>query len=416
MWDLPPGTEILQSDPPLSDEREAFLGKIEPGKSVSSRLVVRLFRSPGSVRFGFKLSDDRGSVTGAETRRIDGSGLVFKPLFDVSAIPKDGEIAYLLQNQTNMILDAVNVRAVSGGSFEEGRSITVGSMQPYSERVFIFKPDAASAILYEASAQNTVLVQTQDPIALLESDPTQVRLTLQPSSGSEARLIVQASRTADINVFHPGIADEGHLKTFVVPEGRTELRIPVSASVDPGSWYAIPSAQWPDGVRGGYLSRGSITTPFMISTSARYYASNGDQIGIGPLPPVVGEATKYWVQLKLAPTSADISNLRVVARLGRNVRVTGRDALPDGGTFVETDEGFVWSTEYLAANALGATASFEIELLPDAGQKGSVPVLIESVIAEAQDVRSDIKLESRATGVNANLPDDELGKNRGTVK
>jgi hypothetical protein len=99
--------------------------------------------------------------------------------------------------------------------------------------------------------------------------------------------------------------------------------------------------------------------------SVRYYAATGDQLGIGPLPPRVGETTRYWVRL-----SSEAFRAHLV--LGKNVRFTGRKA---------------------------ANNIFEIELTPDASQKGSVPVLIES-----------------AAGIDTNIPNDQIGKGNGKVR
>lgn len=405
-WLLPSGTEILQSDPPLSSNNEAFLGSIKPGESATSRIIVRLFQSPGAVTFEFRVHDARGVVSGRESRRIEGSGLRFEPIIPLTYLKTGSEIPYVLRNDTNLELHGV---AVGEQSFE--------ALAPFEERVIVLTPDASAPVRVEASVNGVSVVQRDEAFAFLNADPAEARIVMSPAGGSVAHLTVETTRPVSVAVYHPGLAEQGHVKTYDVPVGRTNLSVPVGAVPEgAGEWFALPFVRRTDGTAIGKLVRAPLTTAFDLSVAARYYAANGDQIGIGPLPPMVGESTKYWVQLKLAPTTADISNVRMAVRLGPNVAVTGRSALPDGGSFVQTGDELVWTSDYVPANSQGASASFEVELIPDANQRGTVPGLISSASASAIDQHNQVTLESSASGVDANLPDDEKGKNKGTVK
>jgi hypothetical protein len=211
----------------------------------------------------------------------------------------------------------------------------------------------------------------------------------------------------------------GHVRIYDVPVGHTDITVPVAPISNNDAfteWFAIPFVRLSDGNALGNTVHAPLTTAFELGLAARYYASTGDQLGVGPLPPQVGQPTRYWIQLSLKPTSSDLSDVRVLLSLGKNVRVTGRDALPDGGSFSEADGSLAWIAPFLPANSRDITASFEVELIPDASQKGSVPMLINSAKATATDQHTNSPLESSTPGVDANLPLDEKGKNNGMVR
>ncbi|MCK9361584.1 hypothetical protein M0Q28_05190 [Patescibacteria group bacterium] len=414
-WKLPAGTEILESDPPIGDDGSAYFGSIPAGQSSSSRLVVRLLTSQDVATFSFRVQDRETVVNGLSSRRISGSGLVFEPVVPLASVQRDVPVLYRIQNDTNLPIE--DVRVVGGASLINGEAaLSIERLEPYEERMVAFRPSATNAVLAEAFVENVAVLRRREAYALLASDPTGVRLELDPSDGTGLSLIAQADRPASVAIWHPGLIDEDHLRVVEVPTGRSEIKLPVQASDDASVWYAFPFAKRNDGNALGALSVAPISTPFTIHAAGRYYAASGDQIGIGPLPPRVGETTKLWIGLRLGPTTSDLSGVRVRAKLAPGVRVTGRDALPDGGSFSQTDTELIWNVGFLPADADGAGASFEIQLTPTETQKGSVPALIELVTAEALDVRANLPREVTDGYVDLNLPEDELGKNLGTVE
>jgi hypothetical protein len=416
-WTLPPGTEILEAEPPLNASGEAYLGTLKPGEQGDSRLVVRLFAPGDSVRFDFTVSDDRGSVDGHETRPVQGSGLVFQPVVTAASAAPNEPLAYRLKNATSRTISSVSVSAV-GATLDGSGRLDVGDLAPYEQRMVFVQPDPTASMRVGISTNNIPLVDVNGGPAILTVDPTGARLTLKPSGGKEADMVVDANRAVSVLVYHPGLPDENdHTRVYEVPAGHTDIRVPVERPADTsGEWFAIPFVRLSDGNAVGHAVRAPLTTAFELTVAARYFASTGDQIGVGPLPPQVGQSTKFWIQVALKPTSGDLSSVRVHVPLGKNVRVTGRDALPDGGSFSEADGALVWVAPYLPANGQGITASFEVELIPDASQQGTVPQLVGEADASGLDQRTGALLESSAPAVDANLPDDQFGRNRGTVR
>ena len=56
-----------------------------------------------------------------------------------------------------------------------------------------------------------------------------------------------------------------------------------------------------------------VATEVAMQNSIRYYTEEGDQLGRGPLPPQVGETTKYWVFVQITNTTntAIISTINI---------------------------------------------------------------------------------------------------------
>ncbi len=243
-----------------------------------------------------------------------------------------------------------------------------------------------------------------------------MRLALDPSGGNELSFRVFADRAASLAIWHPGLSDEGHVRTMEVQPGEREIRLSVQPTARETAWFVVTFVTRADGNALGTSAVGALTTPFAIHASARYFAVSGDQIGVGPLPPRVGEVTKVWIGLKLAPTTSELSDARFRVRLAPGVRVTGRDALPDGGSFSQTDTELVWSLGTVAADPDGRSAFFEVEFTPAETDRGQVPLLVEAVRADALDVRIETPREATFGSVDMNLSEDEYGKNLGRVE
>lgn len=407
-WKLPPGTEVLESFPPMASDGSAHFGSMTAGQATSSRLVVRMLTSQPVATFSFRIQDRETTVSGIASRRFAGSGLVYEPLLPLGSVLRGAQVLYRVTNETNLPMDGVRV-------LRDGEDFFIGTLEPFEERIIPFTPDPSATVRVEGSVAGVSVVDRVESYALLASDPTGVRLALRPSEGKELSFHVSADRPAQVAVWHPGLQEEHHLRVLDVPGGETDIRLPVEPTTDATEWYVIPFQRRPDGNALGAVSRAPISTPFTIHAAGRYYAASGDQIGIGPLPPRVGETTKLWIGLRLGPTTSDLSDVRVRVQLAPGVSVTGRDALPDGGSFSQTDAELIWNVGYLPADSDGAVASFEIQITPTIEQQGSIPALITSVTAEGLDVRANVVRNAVDGTVDMSLPEDELGKNQGAV-
>lgn len=396
-WQLPENTEILKADPPIASDNTVYLGKLEPEKTVQSRLIVRFYVPNGDTNIGFRVPDLDGYLNGSITRTISSSALKVEPLFPDAPPLHSGKVPYRIQNASDLPLEGITVFNTD--------PITINTLAPLEDQVVLAVPGVRVSALSHAV-----------PLASYQADPVIAQsdavLKLEPSAGSKAHLSITTSKAGTVHVYHPAISHP-HEKTFAVPAGTTNLVIPLDRSTNSGdAWFAVFS----DGSAWTNIESSQITTPFEISAAARYYASTGDQIGIGPLPPQVGQVTKYWVQIKLAPTQSDIVNASLVMHLGPNVATTGREALPSGGSLTSLNGDVTWAVPYLAASASGAEVDFEISLTPSADERGKPAILVQSLKAQGSEVKSGLPLESSFGSIDTSLPGDEKASGKGNVQ
>lgn len=396
-WQLPENTEILGSEPVIATDNTVYLGRLEPGQTVESRLIVRLYAPIGDANIGFRVHDIDGYLTGDAMRRIESSAIKLEPLFPGAPVLRDGKIPFRVQNSSDQTIEGVTILNA------EPSSIT--ALLPNEDKIVYAQPGSRVSVLVRA----VPLVESQ-AVAALSGGASEVSLI--GSSGGVARLSVNAKEPGVVHVYHPGIAHP-HTKTFTVPSGVTPITIALDrTSLSGETWFAaFKSADtWTP------VETSQISTPFEVSASARYFASTGDQIGIGPIPPRVGEETKYWVQLKLSPTQSDLSDVSVNVILGPDVKATGREALPSGGSISQSDEGISWSIPYLPSSENGVEIRFEVAVTPSAGDRGKPMTLISGVSAEGLEVKSGTVLNSTAGYVDTFLFGDEKAAGRGIVE
>ncbi|MFA6131760.1 MAG: hypothetical protein WC702_01665 [Patescibacteria group bacterium] len=164
-----------------------------------------------------------------------------------------------------------------------------------------------------------------------------------------------------------------------------------------------------------------ITTPIVFHSSGRYATERGDQLGRGPLPPIVGEETKYWIFWNISGTTNEINNLSITGELPANVAFTGRQTVSTGSavTYDETTKTVSWKTSKItpsfspSAKIIGA--AFEVAIIPSENQVGTSPTLISNVLLSGTDDWTGAWVTAAGNYVTTNLPGDLLANGLGVV-
>ncbi len=210
--------------------------------------------------------------------------------------------------------------------------------------------------------------------------------------------------------------------------GTLSIPLPAAASIQAsdlapdGSFSVVTHAYAAYGLAPGRValeSRGADvrtvpTTPFQIAASARYAAPSGDQIGLGPLPPVVGQETTYWIFWNVRGTINAVDTLRVEGRLAPGVRFTGRQTVSqgEGVAFDAATDTVRWepgtAAPTLPPDSRAVGAAFEVALTPTPAQAGTAPALMERTAATGVDVATGDIVAAGARPVTTNLPDDPM--------
>lgn len=432
-WVLPPGTQVVSSVPQADTQHEVLIGDLEPGEEYVARIAVRLFVPPGSVRIGFQLRSGEELVTGEELRPIVRSALHVEEILPPVRSTSNAHF-FLLRNSGDTPLSCAHVEAngwfsspwdvlvaMGGGG---GTYLGFDEILPHDQRWFSIALSASQDI--RVFCGETELERVPVVASALLTNPPSVIVSAQPSVPGQDTVVQAVSPVPlQLFVYHPLLreANDG-IRVFDIASGTTQLVLPLDATkVIPKHgalsphWFVMPVRRMPDGIEFiGPLVEQPITTPFSFQTEARYYALSGGQIGAGPLPPQIGQATRYWVQWKIAPTETDLSQVELRAKLAPHVTFTGQKALPSGGELAQEGEELIWRLPFLPASSAETSVAFELSLTPIEGMRDRTPNLLESARAQAFENRSGVTLNASAQAIDTGLQTDEKARGKGWVR
>lgn len=150
--------------------------------------------------------------------------------------------------------------------------------------------------------------------------------------------------------------------------------------------------------------------------AAAYYNSpQGDQLGSGPLPPVSGLPTNFWVFFRAEP-SGDFNSFIMSAKIPKNVTFTDNYSLLAGNLSYNKDtRQVIWQVDSLTAGASDYRAGFELELIPDSAQVGKNALLASDIKFQAQDTFSGLKDSGSLNSLDTGLVEDPINKGDGKV-
>lgn len=169
-------------------------------------------------------------------------------------------------------------------------------------------------------------------------------------------------------------------------ETRKELTLNIFPTVSATLQDGIPL---PIEIRGDMVSLNA-ETPFNLTSVAKYWMPEGDQIGRGPMPPIADETTKYWIFWQIHPTTNDLTDVIIQTTLPDYIEWTGRTSVMIGNP-IDWDENrrtVTWSIDALPATLANDTivaGRFEIGFTPTTDQIGTNPIILNSVSATAHD-------------------------------
>ncbi|MDO8668796.1 MAG: hypothetical protein Q7K65_00700 [Candidatus Buchananbacteria bacterium] len=161
------------------------------------------------------------------------------------------------------------------------------------------------------------------------------------------------------------------------------------------------------------------STDIKLQSLARYYTAEGEQLGLGPLPPKIGAITKYWIFISLDEFTHDLKNVLVSAQLPENVSLTGKSIVTHGENmyFNNNSRQINWALDRLlltdANQPIGL--AFEVALTPSANQAGSVAELLNGIKVTALDSISQKIIIKTNTGITTNLINDKIANSDGIV-
>jgi len=156
-----------------------------------------------------------------------------------------------------------------------------------------------------------------------------------------------------------------------------------------------------------------ITSLLQTKIQARYFTPSQDQIGRGPLPPQVGQPTKYWIYLDIQNGANELKNFNITATPGRNVTFTGKQSINYGHEMNFDEKTATWKKDSVSAST-SFSLYFEIEATPDQNNLGDNLQLLKGVKITATDAITQKNYEINLGEVNNKLQENDEGSKFGS--
>ncbi len=159
-----------------------------------------------------------------------------------------------------------------------------------------------------------------------------------------------------------------------------------------------------------------VGTTVSLGQSARYYTAEGDQLGRGPLPPRVGEETKYWVFSQITNTVGILEDISFSTTLMPGVVWTGKSSVSRGANISYNASTRTATWQARSMNPYEAVGIyFEVAVTPTSNAIGSAPSLITKSTIAATDSHTRKPLFVSSPLLKATLLGDALGLQKGTL-
>lgn len=160
----------------------------------------------------------------------------------------------------------------------------------------------------------------------------------------------------------------------------------------------------------------NISSNLQMKASVYYHSPQGDQLGIGPLPPIVGVPTTYWLITKAINNGNGLKNLSFSAQLAPNVELSGEQSLLAGRySYNQETRRLIWQVDSLEARGGDYIANFALVLTPANDQVGRNAVLLKNLQYHADDTLTGQVISAQLSDLDSSLPDDRLNRGNGLV-
>lgn len=149
---------------------------------------------------------------------------------------------------------------------------------------------------------------------------------------------------------------------------------------------------------------------------ALYYDDGGIPIGSGPLPPRVGEETKYRLVWKIKNGARDLTDIAITAALPENVVFGAKQGVGAGAVIHDADARTVrWSITRLPASVPEVIAQFDVILTPLTNDQGKSAELLGVATLTARDELVVEPVTASLPRLTTDLPRDTKAVGRGVV-
>lgn len=158
-------------------------------------------------------------------------------------------------------------------------------------------------------------------------------------------------------------------------------------------------------------------TDAALTSEARFSSEEGAPLGTGPLPPEVGQTTRYRIQWEVAKTVHELKNVRVSAELPKRISWIGVASTTAGEVqYDEASRVVTWTLNRMPKDVEDESVGFDIAFTPSDLDVGRFGQLLGEARFEATDADISEPIVQNVPRLSTDLPSDEMAKSKGVVK
>lgn len=153
-----------------------------------------------------------------------------------------------------------------------------------------------------------------------------------------------------------------------------------------------------------------------VIASAYYHSVRGDQLGIGPIPPIVGIPTSYFVFFEVENLGNNLENFLISAQLPNYAKLGNRKSLIAGTySYNEENKRLIWQVPFISLEGGVYKAGFEVIVTPRDDQVGSLLNIVENISYRFTDSLNNYEISNNILPLNTDLKDDFINQGQGRV-
>ena len=154
----------------------------------------------------------------------------------------------------------------------------------------------------------------------------------------------------------------------------------------------------------------------LLEAQARYYSTDGQQLGSGPLPPTVNEATTYRLIWNITNSLHEVEGIIVNAELPSNVSWVNSYEVSAGEVdFSNSNNSVIWRLNRLPLDVTSVQLFFDVKLSPGASQIGEVANLTKKITMTATDSDTGGKIIQSILPLDTGVEHDDRASDKGIV-
>ncbi len=153
-----------------------------------------------------------------------------------------------------------------------------------------------------------------------------------------------------------------------------------------------------------------------VDSVGLYYSSQGDQLGVGPLPPMVNVQTSYWVFWEISNLNKNLKDFEVTAQLPDGIVWNNKKtALAGSLQYGEMTRKVVWTVDQVEQGKGNYKVGFEVGLIPTDQDTGKILNLLTDIKYQAIDKSCNEKVSGSLNNITTDLVFDNLAKGKGII-